>query len=95
MNSIVTLKANLASALNKQRLAEERQQTLNRFNRLLDHSLNNANAQVTAARTALAAVTHKDKAEDASLYDTLCSGNYADTSFLKATAAVIGRAVVR
>ncbi|MCG9729366.1 hypothetical protein L1D44_05830 [Shewanella sp. Isolate13] len=95
MNSIITLKVNLASALNKQRLAEERQQTLNWFERLLDHSLNNANAQVATARSALAAATHQDKAEDASLYDTLCTGNYADTSFIKATAAVIVRAIVR
>ncbi|WP_299806169.1 hypothetical protein [uncultured Shewanella sp.] len=95
MNSIVTLKANLASALNKQRLAEERQQTLNWFDRLLDHSLNNANAQVTAARTALADATHKNKAVDASLYDTLCTGNYETSHFVNATAAVVIRAIAR
>lgn len=95
MNSIVTLKANLATALNKQRLAEEQQQTLNWFDRLLDHSLNNANKQVIAARTALTQATHQGKEEEASLYDTLCTGNYEKTNLVNATIAVVIRAIAR
>ncbi len=95
MNKIVTLKANLASALNRQRLAEERQLTLNWFERMLDHSLAHADTRVDAARKALSEATHQTKQCRSGLYDTLCSGDYENTNIVNATAAVIIRAIVR